>query len=1266
MTTNNNKNTERETSADQQRMYDEIEKSGNPDTKEIADSFRKGKIEDDVLYEIRELVMDPNKMSKDPYKRFVKCLAKDKFPRKGKFALRFLTAMEDGGEKEQEYAAEMIRKLSDDASPKLTLKTEKDHLKKLNELREEDIENQTIEGTGTAAQVIMQSADTGESVRKSTEEIIGKNKNWKIEKLPQSKLKEFRGINQNRFKLHQESNQKDEELKKALGETPPSTELAAKLKKELETIDEKLKEQDKLEQEWLVYAKRAISQFKALKKFSGNAGLDMDAVSKLETWFLDANVPLDKGIKIDIKTGKTLKEKQSITIRKIEFRDRRNDEMVIEDDAAGTLMVEYEDENGNIVSETYLNFIGFLNCTEAHEDITSMDDLNDKIQDEALYKPLAAGQTYTAKKTGSAEEQEFTIENIEERDGKQVIVLDHTVTKIPRHKMPNSVSDFWYFDRKQQVFSLGEFARFVKQEGFKRKPEQGEDQEICDASARARTERNLKFVEGANEWQKQKFEEIGGAGEKAVKVPKDGEVSNVVFLDEYKRERKAKLRTGTDEKGEKFYEVEYNDYPFANDFASLTPAAFAISGGFKSARPKITKKRLNQRSFMESAQKGDIYNAKHTEGMLASSVSEANSKNQSATAPAHAIGDKEEEQIQHIPKHAYEGDHARGHKDEHNEKEGESKMGDSKKNGIYEEALPYDAIYKTGLPPHGEEIGFAKGLWIQTRVLSVDDLWQMGKAMYEYYIRRFERRQKEKYSKVAEHAPFFAPEMKRVHQAAENEQVNQFKESFEQLGVQEIRERLRHTHNRDELKAAIMVLTDKGMLRWDDIEFWQSLNRFVTNSHAKIPIPSNGDPYTHISPTDFRTGFDFLEEAVDSLWGTGVYGEWFAHNKSHFAQQAKSFYEEGKELEGVPGGHQRKLSLLLRQHKHGEFVDPIEYEGLLLHSIEAGKAVMEDKIYYMMEGVGAVNSKGDTILGFDRIAHINSEMLTRFPILEYICAKGVKRGPDGRSHNFTLEDYKQWVHFFDNGEVSNPERNKPSQAVNDFMWKYIIPSDETENRINKALRHAENIDHDDMFAYLPPANEQVITDSCKALSGSKKFLTVEGYANVIPGFSQYMKSLGENNNKKKLTEAFKSYVRFEGIMNERYEKGNDGYQRLSDASLDGATIVSDTHPREYIEQMNKMVRAVIASYGNDDLNKIATLIYDTHVGDIANPDEKKKQDKINYAYKQFGKAFSKVVESDGGQKMIDIVNAAALIGMPYIETDEKIRRKAAASSKSEE
>ena len=305
---------------------------------------------------------------------------------------------------------------------------------------------------------------------------------------------------------------------------------------------------------------------------------------------------------------------------------------------------------------------------------------------------------------------------------------------------------------------------------------------------------------------------------------------------------------------------------------------------------------------------------------------------------------------------------------------------------------------------------------------------------------------------------------------------------------------------------------------------------------------------------------------------------------------------------------------------------------------------MQEKLYYIVEGLAYKNKYGRTILSYDRMAHINSEMIAKFPLVEYLCAE-VPRPPDGAERKWTLDDFEKWRERFDEGNDMN---FVPTESVVDFLWTYVLPSNDTQNRINKTLRNGENLDHDDMFAYLPPASAQVVTDVCKATTGSKKFLTVEGYCNAFPGFSEYLRNLSVKGNRNKLMEGIKSYVRFEAIMTNKWDKGNETYQRLDDDMLSSGTIVTAESPQEYISQLNEVMQQVAYAYNDPRLNHIVSTIYgskDTKHLNPRNSEHKKVLDNLTRAIELFDDVFSEVVRSDNGRKMTTIIARSNLLGM---------------------
>lgn len=1291
------------------RMADETH------AKKIAKLARDGRIEPEVLKQVREVLRNPNKMAKDDYKYFMKALGQGKFPNRAKFALRFLQAL-DGTDNEKAYAKKFLRGLSEESSLNLSERKEKDALKRLTELREEDLAGQAANETSSAAATITETAGISAMVEK----VAGsKHSNWTLEKPPEELIKTLDKLETEQAQIAAQSNVVHDQYRAAQAEKNPDKDLLERLKQELIRLDDEF---DKLQRElsaprreYRELLTRTLSRHRALEDFFKRAGVDVRTAERLRMWFLDLSRgrEIDEkktslkllGVETDPATGAARKQETTIEITGLRFD--KSDRSGMEPEAAGELLIEYVNEKGEKKIEGYKNFLQMINAFEAHEEIDSIEELNRRAEEQLGYAELKEGQEFGTEilvgfdkdDKEIKEKHGFTVQSIDPKKG--TVTLDHSVTKTPRQWIQHSVHPSLYFDRKQKVFTFGEFAKLLKQHNFERKTGIDETEEVCAKARESLKKECAEFSIGSPERIQERAKRLDTQEPPKITLPKSGKEEEVLFLDDSQLLRWGKLKREKEAAtGQETYSLEEIPNRFRETDAGVegmlsvgVPSIFAYANRAKTQWKKPDEEQSQKFSPLELARMvkdGRITNAPavkrqaeggkwqliedpdqiaamelHNKEEIAHAATQAELGAQSGQSANQEHGKGAQEHGGH-DEHG-KGAHKHGGHDEHDEHD--KKHDDEHEQGhkhpkpkYYEEALPLDQVKKSGGMSYKEE-SLLKSIWNDTRFFSMNDFWQMGKAMYEYYDKRFERRQKDKYARVGEELPYFAPEMRRIVEATEHEHVHHFQEAFEHKGIYEVQSRLENTGNRDEFKAAFVTLSDKGQLRWDSIDLWKNINRFV-KPNVGIPIPSNGDPNTRMSPTDGRTGFDYLKPAIDSLWGEGTYDGWYSKNKSTFASSAKGFYEEGKELEGVDGGHELRLSVLLQQHKNGIYVNPHEYEGLILHSIEAGKSNMQSKIYYMIEGVAATNHEGRTIMSFDRIAHINSEMLTQFPILEYITGK-VPRGPEGKeSYRFTLDDYKQWVHWFDEGHPSDPAKNRPGKAVDNFMWKYVIPSDETQNRINKALRNGEKLDHDDMFAYLPPATEEVVTDACRATTGSKKFLTIEGYANVFPGFSQYMRSVADSGRRGKLLEAIKSYVRFEGIMTNRFEQEKDSYQRLGHATLNSATIVTDTPPQAFIDQTNSTIKEIIAAYNNEELNGIAAIVYQPRVSDYTTDEGRREQNKVNNSFKDFGDVFNKVVKIDNGEKMEAIIRKANFEGMPkYIGSAEKAQRKAAYADK---
>ncbi|NIA02382.1 MAG: hypothetical protein GWP15_03285, partial [Nitrospirae bacterium] len=1183
---------------------------------------------------VHEIANDPNKMAKDDYKYLIKGIAEGRIFVGGDNGLHLFNALvatiEGSDEEKKAELHDKLKRIDGGINSEFINNKEKakKETKKLRGVKEEE------ETTEKVKDLI---AETTETTEKKAETVSKTpDTNWSIEQPPRELIEKLNVMDRQILTLVKE----EERLLKQGGNEKRIKEIDNE-------IDKIRKNSAEINEKWTNHMAKMLARFRALKFLSKRAGFDLNKVQKLTTWFLETGKDPTAGLEISKETGSTTQKRQQVKIKRIFYE--KESSPIIEAQSPGQLMVEYsvvEDGKEITVESSYKNFLGMMDALDGHEDIDSPDYFNKQYGFELGYKTLQKLEGETFSKTGENPEA-FRVEQVYEKNGKWYISLNNTVTKTSRHLLPYSINSALYFDRKQKDFELGEFGSFLQKNNYQRNISGDNMQETVNKSIEARNRECAGFIQGSSPEREEMYRAIGGVPQDSITIPQEGETKDIYFEHNGKR-RAGKLKPLGGGEYEIEYEVGYNDPNWGEPepaIAAVPPVEDPAKGGAEK-RATVQKKKVNARNLYELANKGQIQDIQPAQPTQYEPVpiEQGEPMEYPPTQPTQPT---EPGETGEIP----EGEFA----------EGESSAGPKSdvqlaKPAFYKEALPYEEIHKVGGMERVEQ-SWLKAMWVNTRFMSVNDVWEMGKSMWEYYVRRQERRQKERYSKMGENLPFWAPEMQRINQSAENEEMGQFKESFDQKGVHEIIERLEKTSNRDEMKAALTALNEKGQMRWDNIDFWKNINKFVDPSLA-IPIPSNGDPNTEVSSTDSRTGADFLKDAIDSLWGEGQFNEWYRQQKSTYLSNAKSYYEKGKELEGVEGGPGRRLAVLLDTHKRGEFVDPHEYEGLLLFSLDFGKATMQEKLYYMIEGVAAENMHGRTILSFDRMAHMNSEMLHKFPILEYMCSTVTRE--DGQKHTFTVDDYKQWVSWFDKDNKMN---STPTAAVDEFLWRYAIPNDGTQNRINKDLRNGENLDHDDMFAFLPPASTGVITDACKSTTGSKKFLTVEGYANVFPGFNQYFKSLSEYGYIDKLAEAVKSYVRFEGIMTDKFEKARtsaqDTYQRLDNSTLNSGTIVSPTTPpTQFIGELNQIVQKVVMAYENEELTRVTNLIFNSEpVEDVTTKEGQARQNEINQAYNKFEEIFKDIIKSDKGEKLISIVGGSHITGMKYMTPAETAKTK---------
>ncbi len=623
--------------------------------------------------------------------------------------------------------------------------------------------------------------------------------------------------------------------------------------------------------------------------------------------------------------------------------------------------------------------------------------------------------------------------------------------------------------------------------------------------------------------------------------------------------------------------------------------------------------------------------------------------------------------------------------------------------GKEEGELP-EIVFKDRPPLQAQQpsYNFLRKFWNETQFLTLDDLGQLLKSGYEYYVRNWERRRKKRYSAIGQGIPWFGTEFERVNQQAENEEVGQFKDAMDQWGVWQIEDTLYATGNQDQAKACLNALAEKGMIRFDNPKLWMTINKFADEYH-QIPWPLHytsdpTQPYAKGIGTfagrdvEGKTGMDLLPEAIDSIWGEGSHIGWKRQNDSVIEDNIQKSYNKAEELENDPkntGGIAGELAFLLEKHMNGEFVDPSEFEGMLRFIIEAGKANPDDKVYYLLMGA-TLESNGRTLMGWERIGRFISKYCNNFPAIDYFTDKTPRRHPTDPGKFVTGPWVKADFEAFTKRwrETAAADNYRPPKTAVKFLWDEVLTSDALQIRLEKGIRNAEKMDHDDTPLYIPALKESAIDDICSNSSGSSKKFTIQGYKNAYLGFGIRLNSLANKYDqekmlgeagfdlsgqyKEKIINAFNAFMRYDAILDDRYERSNRSFQRFKDADFRSGCVWDSRPLMHFQREMQETIREVIEAYGYQDDARFKLLfdknppppyVEDPKERDRLQSEYEKKQKQINNSIREFGKHFAEMIDSDPNKeaKLLDIIRKKEFLAQKTIEDpldpEERLRNK---------
>lgn len=339
------------------------------------------------------------------------------------------------------------------------------------------------------------------------------------------------------------------------------------------------------------------------------------------------------------------------------------------------------------------------------------------------------------------------------------------------------------------------------------------------------------------------------------------------------------------------------------------------------------------------------------------------------------------------------------------------------------------------------EIGMFRKMWINTNFMSLSDFGQMGVDVFEFLERRHKRKKADHAARLGM-AFFNGTDLGREayarSQKAEADEVQEWKSRYENLDAWQLLDELANIAktldpSKDQLKAIVRILAQKGRINWQDPNLWICLNR-LQSSVELVP----GDRVVLHNPVLMRQK---LHKAMGVIWDFDEYTSLLRQNESSYKSEKSKYDSEHNRSQDTLT---EKMNDLMSLFEKGEKVDPIEYESIIEYCIKNGKSYAENVMFMLIVGM----AKG--LLPPDRGLALG-EYLNNWPSIDWFTSL---KPP------YTKEDFEQLCknEFKDSYENLNLSDGGGRDFKN-WFWRVVQNTDRVIERVQKSV--GERVwDHD--------------------------------------------------------------------------------------------------------------------------------------------------------------------------------------------------------------
>jgi hypothetical protein len=440
----------------------------------------------------------------------------------------------------------------------------------------------------------------------------------------------------------------------------------------------------------------------------------------------------------------------------------------------------------------------------------------------------------------------------------------------------------------------------------------------------------------------------------------------------------------------------------------------------------------------------------------------------------------------------------------------------------------------SGKSPNLEINPFRK-IWNNTSFLCMSDIVQVLIDIKEFVSRRHNRKKSDHAARLGM-ALFQKTDLGReAHarkQKAEMAEVQEWQSRYENLDAWQLEAEIKSMSKaidptKDQLKAVLRLLAQKGRLNWRNGFLWALLNKLQGSVHLK----PNDQILMHNPPLMRQK----LQEALGEIWD---YDEFLTLESQNASGYSSAIQKHTPACDRTQDQLSDRLDQLLKMHREGEKVDPTEYESILVYAIDNGKSFAECVMFHLMIGIA------DGLLWQDRGLALD-KFLNKWPATQWIYNQ---KPPLTRSDYLTISK-KYFKDDYNAGSI----RGDHGRQFKNFYWTQIQNDMMTIQRVRKSVSE-RGWDHDwtRTIACLGDANTAKRFFSGRSGQQEAKDTGIE---NAYAGVVQWLEENAVDPNKINFRYHFARMAGWigmaEGVMDRvAYYRGGDDISTRSNESME--------------------------------------------------------------------------------------------------------------------